>query len=144
MNPEHENPDLALTLIWRHGTGGLTAFFDALKQGRILGARCPACGHTSVPPRMHCAADGSEMNVLDLPPTAIVLHITEGAASGLLDDRGDQKTFALVQVTGSNNCIFVRIDATAGRPNSGHRVKLAGTRFSEKHPVQRLVFTLAE
>ena len=138
MIPEYE--ELELTLAWRHGTGGLNPFFDALKQGRILGSRCTTCGHTSVPPRVNCAADGSEMKVLELPPTAAVLHITEGAASGLLDNRGDQQTFALVQITGSDNCILARIDTAAGRPNSGHKVKLAMASYSGGHPVQLLVF----
>jgi uncharacterized protein len=51
MTAEDAAQDLSLTLTWRHGTGGLTRFFDALKQGRILGGRCPTCDRVTVPPR---------------------------------------------------------------------------------------------
>jgi uncharacterized OB-fold protein len=134
--------DLTLTLIWRHGYGSLAPFLDALKQGRILGAHCPTCGWTTVPPRTRCPIDGSEQHPVELPPTGIVMQVTTGAASGLLGSGPEDQTFAMVRITGSHNGLLVRIDAVAGLPVSGNPVKLAVPSRSAGHAVQRLVFSL--
>ena len=135
--------ELSLTLTWRHGTGGLTAFFGALQQGRILGGRCPVCARIVVPPRARCPVDGSALQVCDLPPTGIVMQITTGAASNLPGTGPLPQTFALVQITGSDNALLARIDATNGNPRPGDIVSLAHQGSSASHPVQHLVFIRA-
>lgn len=140
MDVAHE---LSLTLTWRHGTGGLTPFFAALQQGRILGGHCPACARITVPPRTRCPVDGSALQVCDLPPTGMVMQITTGAASSLPGTGPLPQTFALVQITGSDNSILARIDATDGMPRPGDSVRLANPGSSAHHPVQNLVFIRA-
>lgn len=132
--------DLSLLVTWRHGRGGLAPFFAALEQGRILGARCSTCGGTVAPPRVRCAKDGAQMMPVDLPPTGIVRQVTTGVASSLLGAEADEPTFALIQVTGSDNCLLARISATKARVAVGAKVRLARIVRAAKHPAQLLVF----
>jgi uncharacterized OB-fold protein len=132
--------DLTLNLAWRHGRGGFGPFFAALEQGRILGSNCPACGRTVTPPRDRCVADGRQMVTRDLPPSGTVLQVTTGAASSLLASRSEEETFALVQVTGSDNSLLVRIAECDPPVQVGARVKLASVAGPVSHPAQRLVF----
>ena len=126
--------ELALTLVWRHGFGGRAAYFDALAEGRILGARCPECGHTTVPPRRVCPQDGAAMVGVELPPTGVVVSVTTGAVSRLLG--AGVQMFGLVRVTGSDVSVLARI---AGEAAAGDAVALV-PQGEVVHPSQRLVF----
>ena len=132
--------ELSLLLTWRHGRGGLAPFFSALEQGRILGACCPACGQTVAPPRARRAIDGAQMKPVDPPPTGIARQVTTGSANSLLGAGSDEPTFALIQVTGSDNCILARIAATDAPVALGAKVRLARVVGATNHPVQLLVF----
>jgi uncharacterized OB-fold protein len=134
---------LSLDLHWTHGRGDLDPFFAALEQGRILGARCPDCGKTVVPPRPRCVVDGARMTPLDLPPTGIIRQVTTGAASPLLPGTG-QATFALVQMTGADNSLLARISGGGTVVAAGTKVRLAPAQGPDKasatHPSQWLHF----
>ncbi|MFC6942326.1 Zn-ribbon domain-containing OB-fold protein [Salinirubellus sp. GCM10025818] len=55
----------------------LPGFFDALSEGRLLGAVCSDCGKTLVPPRPACYACGSRsLSVEDQPRTGHVVSYT--------------------------------------------------------------------
>jgi len=126
--------DLALTLVWRHGFGGLAGYFDALAEGRILGSRCPECGRTTVPPRGICPVDGAAMAGVALPPTGVVVSVTTGATSRLLG--AGVQPFGLVRVTGSDTCLLTRLAMDEG-PGDAVVLEPQG---AVAHPSQRLVF----
>ncbi len=135
-------PDLSLLLTWRHGYGALTPFFEALREGRLIGARCPVCGLVTTPPRTRCGSDGAPMQQIDLPPTGIVTQLTTGAASSLLGQGPGTPTFALVQITGSDTRLLARLDVKPGQAAAGSRVRLMRCMGPVMHPVQALVFRL--
>lgn len=134
--------DLALTLSWRHGRGAFGPFFAALEQGRILGAVCPMCGRTVTPPKDRCSVDGAELVPRELPPFGTVRQVTTGAASSLLASKSAEKTFALVQVTGSDNSLLARIAENGRTVHVGATVSLAPVASAVSHPAQLLVFVV--
>jgi uncharacterized OB-fold protein len=48
-------------------------FYTSLKQGRLVGQRCPKCGKVYIPPRSACPADGTPTaEEVELPDTGTV------------------------------------------------------------------------
>ena len=138
------SPHLSLTLTWQHGLGYLAPFFAALAQGRLLGTRCPACGHTSVPMRALCPVDAHVMQQVELPPVAVLAQVTTGPASALLAAGPALHTFGLVQITGADNRLLVRILSQHRLPRPGDQVYLTPSRAPVSHPGHNLLFTLCE
>jgi uncharacterized protein len=134
--------DLALNLAWSHGRGAFGPFFAALEQGRILGAVCPACGRTVTPPQGHCSVDGAELVPRELPPVGTVRQLSTGAASNLLASKSAEETFALVQVTGSDNSLLARIAESGSMLHVGATVRLRPVAGAVLHPAQLLVFVV--
>jgi uncharacterized protein len=75
-----ENPD-AVTMIttpvrlrYRHtASAEESRYLRALKEGKVIGQRCPACGKVYVPPRGACPVDGVPTTTdVELPDTGIV------------------------------------------------------------------------
>ena len=139
MTPTDE---LALTLSWRHGRGAFGPFFAALEQGRILAAVCPTCGRTVTPPKDRCLFDGAELVPRELPPVGTVRQLTTGSASSLLASKSAEETFALVQVTGSDNSLLARIAGNGRAVQVGASVRLAPVAGAVSHPAQLLVFVV--
>ena len=53
------------------------AFYEALKQGKLLGLKCNECGAHTTPPKKVCLECASEdMNVVDLKGTGEIKTIT--------------------------------------------------------------------
>ena len=117
---------LSLTLTWQHGLGCLAPFFAALAQGRLLGSRCPACGHRTVPMRALCPQDGHAMQQIDLPPAGVLVQVTTGPASALLTAGPALQSFGLVQIPGADNRLLARI--------LSHRPPCAGDQVCQRAP----------
>jgi uncharacterized OB-fold protein len=50
---------------------------EALKQGKLLGLKCKACGAITVPPKIVCRqCAGSDMTVIELKPAGKILTFT--------------------------------------------------------------------
>jgi uncharacterized OB-fold protein len=48
-------------------------FYTSLKEGRLVGQRCPTCGKVYIPPRSACPADGTPTaQEIELPDTGTV------------------------------------------------------------------------
>jgi uncharacterized protein len=64
----------------------LYPFYENMKQGRWTTTKCKKCGHISYPPGVACPNCWSdELEWIDLPKTAKVVHLTEtlaGAPTG--------------------------------------------------------------
>lgn len=55
MSKEFKTFKKVLELPHKYGAGAtFTAFFDGLREGKILGTKCPACGKVLVPGRSMC------------------------------------------------------------------------------------------
>jgi len=50
-----------------HSYGQDSPFFAGLSNGKLLGTRCPVCGHSYATPRFHCMGCGNECEWFALP-----------------------------------------------------------------------------
>ena len=60
-------------------TGNLNRFADGLLEGRIIGAKCPACGRVFVPSKGYCSlcvVPTTEADEVELPDTGILTGFT--------------------------------------------------------------------
>ncbi len=97
-------------------------FYDGMKEGKILGSKCPACGRVFLPPRMiceRCFARAEEW--VELPATGTVQACTKAAVSvaenGDLVDLEAPEIIAMVKHDGADTCIAARLegdDASVG------------------------------
>lgn len=44
-----------IDMNYRYSYGGISRFFRSLKEGKILGTRCPGCRKVYLPPRVNCS-----------------------------------------------------------------------------------------
>jgi len=97
-------------------------FYDGMKEGKILGSKCPACGRVFLPPRMiceRCFVKADEW--VELPATGTVQACTKAsvkvAENGDLVDLEAPEIIATVKHDGADTCIAARIegaDASVG------------------------------
>jgi len=97
-------------------------FYDGMKEGRLLGSKCPACGRVFLPPRMiceRCFARAEEW--VELPATGTVQACTKAsvkvAENGDLVDLEAPEIIAMVKHDGADTCIAARLegdDASVG------------------------------
>jgi uncharacterized OB-fold protein len=97
-------------------------FYDGMREGKIRGSKCPACGRVSLPPRMiceRCFAKAEEW--VELPLTGEVQACTRAsvnvAENGDLVDLDSPEIIAMVKHDGADTCIAARIegkDASVG------------------------------
>ena len=70
--------EVPISFKYRYTAGATTArFLEKLKEGKIVGQRCPSCSNVYVPPRGCCAKCGvvTEEEV-ELPPTGVIESFT--------------------------------------------------------------------
>lgn len=113
---------LELPLVYSHRYGALAPFFAALREGRLVGTQCDACGRRWCPPRHTCRCGAAVECWIDMPATGTIAAITRGpraqdsgAAAGSVDH-------ALVQVEGAANRMFAGVLDPSLR--AGERVEL--------------------
>ena len=97
-------------------------FYDGMKEGKLLGSKCPACGRVFLPPRMiceRCFARAEEW--VELPATGTVQACTKAsvkvAENGDLVDLEAPEIIAMVKHDGADTCIAARLegaDASVG------------------------------
>jgi len=90
-------------------------FFDGLKEGKIMGVKCPKCGRVYLPPRMiceRCFARNEEWMELPLQGTVesfTVAHVKVGD-DGELEDLEAPEIIGMVKHKGADTCIVARIE----------------------------------
>ncbi len=97
-------------------------FYDSLKEGKIMGSKCPACGYVSLPPRMICERCFTKAeDWVELPATGTVQACTlasvKVAENGDLVDLEAPEVIAMVKHDGADTCIAARLegkDASVG------------------------------
>jgi len=70
--------DVPITFKYKYTASATTArFLEKMKQGKIVGQRCPSCSNVYIPPRGCCAKCGvvTEEEV-ELPPTGVIESFT--------------------------------------------------------------------
>jgi len=91
-------------------------FYDALKEQKIIGNKCPKCEDVFVPPRKICGKCNEtiplEENWVDLPSFGKLINWT--ATPYKVSDRGSRKVkkptaIGMVQIDGSNTAIVYRL-----------------------------------
>ncbi len=95
----------------------MEAFYDGLKEGKIMGSKCPACGRVSLPPRMiceRCFVKADEW--VELPATGTVQACTRAsvnvAENGDLVDLETPEFIAMVKHDGADTCVAARLEAS--------------------------------
>jgi uncharacterized OB-fold protein len=141
MKPSKAN--LLLRLNYNHSGGDLVPYFDALRDGRALGARCQACDRVWVPPRMCCPNDGAVTEPHEMSGSGEVVAMTQITSVLPFTDTTNTHIFVLVALDGADNRMF-------GRMAEGHediavdaRVCLRGCDGylpDPVHPAQAAVF----
>ena len=93
----------------------MEVFYDGLREGKIMGSKCPACGRVSLPPRMiceRCFVKAEEW--VELPSTATVQACTTAsvqvAENGDLVDLDAPEIIAMVKHDGADTCIAARLE----------------------------------
>jgi len=92
-------------------------FYDALKEQKVIGNKCPKCGDVFCPPRKICGKCNEtislEENWVDLPSTGTLINWT--ATPYKVSDRGSRgagkkpAAVGMVQIDGSNTAIVYRL-----------------------------------
>jgi uncharacterized OB-fold protein len=137
--------ELELRLRYAHGTGALQPYFDALRGGRALASRCPACGRVWFPSHIHCPDDGTACGWLDLEGHGRVVSATETHARLPFAEAAAAHVFVLVAMQGADNAAFGRLTpGVPGRNLAGRRVGLVGVADAVPHPAQAALFELLE
>ena len=92
-------------------------FIEALANRRVLGARCPECGYTYVPPRSRCGkcyAVVDEMNMLDLSGRGTLMSYTEAHVkldgNGNLQDLEKPTIVGAVKLDGADSMLFMPVE----------------------------------
>ncbi|PSM17646.1 zinc ribbon domain-containing protein [Nitratireductor sp. StC3] len=102
-----------LALDYTVPEGTLAPYFDALRQGRALAARCTSCGTTSFPPRPVCGAcGGREMAWQALTGRARVVRRADS----------ENGAFALARFDGADELATVALANPAERQAAGRLV----------------------
>lgn len=90
-------------------------FFDGMREGRMMGVKCPECGRIYLPPRMiceRCFAKNQEW--VELPSRGTVESFTvafvEVAEDGELADIDPPRVIAMVKHDGADTCIAAPVD----------------------------------
>ncbi len=92
-------------------------FIEALADRRILGAKCPGCGYTYVPPRSRCgkcygAID--EKNLLDLSGRGTLMSYTEAHVkpdgNGNLQDLEKPMLVGAVKLDDADSMLFMPVE----------------------------------
>ena len=131
---------LSLTLSYDHGSGDLTAYFDALLEGRALGARCPACARIWLPPRLRCPDDGAATEPFELPGSGRITARTRTRTALPFTDEVLDYAFVLVAMDGADNLMFGRMLDHQADIAVGTQVRLSGCDGDLAHPAQAAVF----
>jgi uncharacterized OB-fold protein len=132
---------LTTTFQYAHPLGALAPYFEALTEGRALGAKCSRCAKVWFPPRIVCTC-GEATTWEDLPGTGIIEVFTTGPGMVPLSTVSGNLVFALVRFDGADNLALVRCDATA-TPDSGMRGRLTRAATRGPHPASAVVFDIA-
>lgn len=84
-----------------HTTGPvLSAFFDALREGRIVGARCDRCDRVVVPADDHCETCGATTSgATPVGPGGVVTAVTTDGVT----------TFGRIQLEGAGTALIHRL-----------------------------------
>lgn len=135
---------LRLTFTYRHGYGGLTPFFDGLREGRCIGAECPECNRRWFPPRGQCPSDLSVTSTVELSGRGVVVALTTGPSTLPMSDVREQTTWALITLDQTVNALVARVTCGDLEPFPGAPVIIAAPREDITHPSQLAHFRLLE
>jgi uncharacterized OB-fold protein len=112
MNPLVYESRIKVPYAWSAGKVG-THFLTQLKEGRIVGTRCPSCGKVSVPPRKSCGVCFVPFErFVDVGPKGVLESFTrpcyESAALPAL-----RPVFGLIRLDGADSSLLHHVDASA-------------------------------
>lgn len=110
----------------------LPGFFDALAEGRLMGADCQDCEQVMVPPRAFCyACGGRNVAAVDQPTAGEVLSYTEVRTPPPAFEADAPYTIAIVELD-SGARLTGRVRAAYDEVAIGDRVELTTREPTER------------
>ena len=105
----------------------LEQFFEGLRNKKIIGSKCGACGRVYLPPRMICERCFAKTeDWVDLPETGSVETYTEAYVKvgydGDLEELPRPEIIAMVKHDNADTCLAARLDTE--RAEVGMRVQV--------------------
>jgi uncharacterized OB-fold protein len=95
----------------------MQTFIQGLAKKRILGAKCPECGYTYVPPRSRCGkcyAVIDEKNLVDLAGEGTLVSYTEGFVrldgNGNFQDLEKPVIIGAIKLDGADSTLFMPVE----------------------------------
>jgi uncharacterized protein len=115
----------------------MECFFDGLRDGKVMGVKCPKCGRLYVPPRMICERCFTENEEwVELPPEGAVesftvAHVKVGEGGELIDIESPE-IIGMIKHEGADTCVAARIEGLAPEDAVvGMRVKVVIDKSAE-------------
>jgi uncharacterized OB-fold protein len=140
-NKSPHTVSLTTTFEYAHPLGALAPYFEALAEGRALGAKCSRCAKVWFPPRIVCTC-GEATAWEHLSGTGTIEVLTKGPGTVPLSTTSGDLVFALVRFDGADNLALVRCEATATL-GAGMRGRLTRATARGPHPASAVVFDTA-
>jgi uncharacterized OB-fold protein len=140
-NKARSGVSLTTTFEYAHPLGALAPYFEALTEGRALGAGCLRCMKVWFPPRIVCTC--GEATVWEhLPGSGTIEVVTAGPGMVPMSTKSGDLVFALVRFDGADNLALVRCEA-ADTLGAGTRGRLTTAANRSPHPASAAVFETA-
>ena len=120
----HWYGDMICDYVYTLGVAG-EEFYKGLKEGRIIGARCPSCGAIWVPPILYCPDCFEELSDwVEVPDEGLVFTYTVAHVGPDGEALEEPEIYALIALDGAEGGILHRLGEV--RPEEvyiGMRVK---------------------
>ena len=114
-------------------------FYDGLKEGKLIGNKCPKCGKVFLPPRKTCGDCFVRVDeYVDMPETAVLKNFT--VTNYKVAERKSRKVkkdimVGLVQVDGSDTAMMLQImNTTPAELKTGMKLKIVWNKRLKGHP----------
>jgi uncharacterized protein len=106
----------------------LQRYIDALKEKRIVGAKCPQCGKVAVPPRKYCGVCNKVRDeFVEVSQEGTLENFTVGHVTidkGQVNKAESPYVLGMIKLDGADNLLLAKVEgAPPGEVKSGMRLK---------------------
>ncbi len=118
-----------LDFAYKYRVGScLQRYIDALKEKKIIAARCPQCGEVVVPPRKYCGeCNRVREEYVELSQEGTLENFTVGHVSldkGRLNAAESRYVVGMIRLDGADNLLVAKVEGvSAAEVKAGMRVR---------------------
>ena len=131
-----QSVNLAFTLRYTHGLGGLSPYFSALMRGEALATYCDVCKRVWFAPRLICACQNRNMTWQQLEGIGVLCHFTSGRTVLPGTEINGDFVYGLIRLNGASNLCLGRIKTSTISIQPNQRVRLMLADREWVHPSQ--------